>query len=544
VTGSAQWAQAGDTLVVDASSINDDDGTALDENVAAGFPDVGGNEDTQTVVLDFAGMNYAVNLTGSEMNNGTSTIGVGAVRVLNADVFLNAAFDDVLFGGNVADTISGGAGMDLIQGGTGGDRLTGGTEADTFVFTAAADSNLGNNALDTITDFVSGTDKIRVTLTADGVGVVNASSFALVNNAGGGDNSLAGNNLVAANRVIGDAYFSSGDGQLAIDMDGDGDITTANDLVVSTAAVAATDLQFVINGTGGADVIRGGQGQDDIQAGAGNDTIVLVGSLTAAEAAAYSVAGAGVVNATVGRALAYNELLSARTATEAVAGEKIDGQGGNDTLEIFGTVDFTGMTLAGIETLSVHSTVTLTQAQYQALTTIVFDGNTPHTLVIRDAAGNDVTNATVAAAGPSWVFTNTGAATTVSFGTTTNMTVAQAQADTNNVIGSSVLTASDVTYASAKAKFAANSTGYTIVDTLAAVTTAIGADGAAAVDAVLAGAANGAVTLTAVSGNVSAPAYTEANVDAYQLATGAAVATQMNAAQVSKITAAARRPIP
>lgn len=445
VTGSAQWAQAGDTLVVDASSINDDDGTALDENVAAGFPDVGGNEDTQTVVLNFAGMNYAVNLTGSEMNNGTSTIGVGAVRVLNADVFLNAAFDDVLVGGNVADTISGGAGMDLIQGGTGGDRLTGGTEADTFVFTAAADSNAAPNSLDTITDFVSGTDKIRITLTAsnadvqpagapDGIidSVVNASSFSVVNNAGGGDNSLAGNNTTNNAKVIGDAYYSSTDGQLAVDMDGDGDITTANDLVVSTAAVAATDLQFVINGTGGADVIRGGQGQDDIQAGAGNDTIVLVGSLTAAEAAAYSVAGAGVVNATVGRVLAYNELLSARTATEAVAGEKIDGQGAgdNDNLEIFGTVDLTQVTLANIETLTVHSTVTLTDAQLVGFTTIALAGNTPHTITVTNTDGNLDTVAAVLA---KLSIVGAGANTTVSITGTDGVLVAAWNATNNRL---------------------------------------------------------------------------------------------------------------
>lgn len=551
VTGSAQWAQAGDTLVVDASDINDDDGTALDE---AGDLI---NEDTQTVVLNFAGMNYAVNLVGSEMNNGPT--------VLAADVFLQAAFDDVLIGGNVADTISGGGGQDWIQGGTGGDTLTGGAQADTFVYTAAADSNAAPNSLDTITDFVSGTDKIRITLNAsnadvqpagapDGIidSVVNASSFSVVNNAGGGDNSLAGNNTTNNALVIGDAYYSTADGQLAVDMDGDGDITTANDLVVNVGAVAASDLQFVINGTGANDVIRGGQGQDDIQAGAGNDTIVLLGTLSATEAAQYSTAGAGIINATVGRVLAFNELLSARTATEAVAGEKIDGgAGAGDTLEVFGTVNLAQMTLANIENLVVNSSVTLTDAQLAGFTSVVLSGNTPHTITVTNTTGAADTVAAILA---KLSIVGAGANTTVSITGTDGVlvadwNVANARLEvTSNTSGTAaaagtaftalpgVVSLENGTYATAKTLFAIGDTGYTITDTLANVAAAVVADGAAAVNAVLAAAAASSVTLTDVSGNVSVPGYTEANVDFYQLLDGGNAT--MSVAQAAKINAA------
>jgi len=61
-------------------------------------------------------------------------------------------------GGN--DVINGGAGNDILIGRDGIDSLTGGAGTDTFRFYAATDSAAG--AYDTITDFVSGTDKIHL----------------------------------------------------------------------------------------------------------------------------------------------------------------------------------------------------------------------------------------------------------------------------------------------------------------------------------------------------------------------------------------------
>ena len=55
------------------------------------------------------------------------------------------------------DTLLGGAGDDYLSGGEGRDKLTGGTGSDQFVFDAAL--NRSTN-VDTITDFVSGLDKI------------------------------------------------------------------------------------------------------------------------------------------------------------------------------------------------------------------------------------------------------------------------------------------------------------------------------------------------------------------------------------------------
>lgn len=62
--------------------------------------------------------------------------------------------NDNLSGGAGDDEIEGGAGDDRIVGGVGNDTLTGDAGADTFVFTAG-------DGQDDITDFASGTDKIR-----------------------------------------------------------------------------------------------------------------------------------------------------------------------------------------------------------------------------------------------------------------------------------------------------------------------------------------------------------------------------------------------
>lgn len=64
---------------------------------------------------------------------------------------------DVLLGGRGNDVLMGGAGADTLQGGSGKDKLAGGAGADRFVFASAPASGL-----DTITDFLSGRDRIAL----------------------------------------------------------------------------------------------------------------------------------------------------------------------------------------------------------------------------------------------------------------------------------------------------------------------------------------------------------------------------------------------
>ena len=63
--------------------------------------------------------------------------------------------NDVIWGSDATETLIGGEGNDVLFGGSGNDTLTGGSGADTFEFTRTAGS-------DTITDFQSGTDNIKL----------------------------------------------------------------------------------------------------------------------------------------------------------------------------------------------------------------------------------------------------------------------------------------------------------------------------------------------------------------------------------------------
>lgn len=107
--------------------------------------------------------------TGSFSGSNVFTGGTGADSLTGgtaADTLTGGNGNDTITGGAGADVLSGGLGADLIlgeigadtiTGGVGNDTLTGGDGADVFVFEAAA----ATNGVDTITDFVTGTDKLN-----------------------------------------------------------------------------------------------------------------------------------------------------------------------------------------------------------------------------------------------------------------------------------------------------------------------------------------------------------------------------------------------
>jgi len=152
---SGDWTFGGNTLATlglknavsafnsqDASdNINPDQGT----NVHSDANPLISNEDGQTIAWIGNG--------GGTLNGGEGPDflygGTGS------DTLNGGGNDDFLYGSSGTDTLNGGAGADKLNGGTGNDSLTGGTGPDQFIFSTALAANI-----DTIADFVSGTDKI------------------------------------------------------------------------------------------------------------------------------------------------------------------------------------------------------------------------------------------------------------------------------------------------------------------------------------------------------------------------------------------------
>jgi len=95
---------------------------------------------------------------GKDQDSLTGESGADFVNGNNGnDTVLGGTGADTLHGGQDHDTISGEAGNDQLFGDKGNDTLTGGSGADTFIF------NVSNTpGIDTITDFVSGTDTLEL----------------------------------------------------------------------------------------------------------------------------------------------------------------------------------------------------------------------------------------------------------------------------------------------------------------------------------------------------------------------------------------------
>jgi hypothetical protein len=405
VTVSDDWAE--DALTIDVSAIDNND---QDNGAGAGTAGDGIiHEDeydasilTGGVIVDASGESDASVTVNGSANNDTILGGAGADTLEgNAgddhieggsgnDTISGGAGDDTLRGDLGVDTISGGAGDDQITGGEGADVLSGGDGADTFVIASVSESNSDN--ADTISDFETGVDKLDVTLTVENGTTVNLGKFNAVSSLAEGDNSLEGTNNV---KVAGDAFY--GEGQLVIDVDGDGDITSQADIIVNSASeIAADDIDFTINATDGNDyTVRLGQGVDTINTGAGDDTFVIVGSIDAAQATAYENAGNNLgqtVGGNVADVVNYNDdLLVARTETEANADDEINAGAGNDTLHVYGAASLVGMTLNGIETVVVHSEVVIDLNDFDVLENITFEGTEGHTLTVLDINGDEIT---------------------------------------------------------------------------------------------------------------------------------------------------------
>jgi Ca2+-binding RTX toxin-like protein len=89
---------------------------------------------------------------------GNDSAGIGSDRLKGIEGIVAGNFADVLTGSTAANYIEGGNGNDSLNGGLGQDTLVGGSGSDTFAFNA----KLGSTNTDSITDFVSGEDRIAL----------------------------------------------------------------------------------------------------------------------------------------------------------------------------------------------------------------------------------------------------------------------------------------------------------------------------------------------------------------------------------------------
>ncbi len=135
-------------------------GTATITDLGAGGADV--------LVVNSGGVvnatiNTAWTATSATSNNGTVNISTPGLAVNLSAVTKGAGFTvtdtgagTTLTGSALSDTLIGGSGNDILIGGAGNNTLTGGAGSDYFVFNTSP-----SNTFDTITDFVSGTDKLE-----------------------------------------------------------------------------------------------------------------------------------------------------------------------------------------------------------------------------------------------------------------------------------------------------------------------------------------------------------------------------------------------
>lgn len=138
---------------------------------AANLATINASGNSGTVVINASASTANITGTGAFSAANTITGGTGADTITGgtaADSLVGGNGGDSLVGGAGSDTLSGGLGADVLLGeigtdtligGIGNDTLTGGDAADTFQF----ESSQATGGIDTIADFVTGTDKLNVT---------------------------------------------------------------------------------------------------------------------------------------------------------------------------------------------------------------------------------------------------------------------------------------------------------------------------------------------------------------------------------------------
>jgi serralysin len=224
--------------------------------------------------------NQSVNCTLDLREGKFSNIGIynGALARNTVAVAVGTVVEKAV-GGSGVDIIIGNASANVLVGGAGADQLTGGAGADAFCYAATAQGG------DTITDFVSGTDRFEFNASSFGIssGILDSSKFAKVSGTYGGNSNAS-------------FVFDSG-GNLWFDSNGSASGGATRMATLSSGSVAASDIHLVgdftapggdptptpdpdptpttLNGTAGNDTLSGIGGDITMIGGLGNDTYMV-----------------------------------------------------------------------------------------------------------------------------------------------------------------------------------------------------------------------------------------------------------------------------
>jgi hypothetical protein len=248
-----------DAASIDPTALNDTFIVTSEASLAASALDAGPGSDTLELNGDFSslftfGATTATNFEAIKLDDGhnydlktnDATVASGATFTVDAS---SLTTNTLTFHGSAELDgkfhIIGGGGDDAIIGGRGADTLTGGGGADTFIYSSGLQSNTA--ALDSITDFVAGTDMFHLGFAVDFIGEFNS---------GDATGTLDGDIAAALGEQVTSIGFGfvfdftgadfTGRSFLVVDSNGDGNYNPGADLVVEltghTGFVSSSDF--------------------------------------------------------------------------------------------------------------------------------------------------------------------------------------------------------------------------------------------------------------------------------------------------------------
>ncbi|MRW94135.1 hypothetical protein GJ699_29500 [Duganella sp. FT80W] len=145
------------------------DDTYYVDNTGDAITELAGGGHDSVIVKGIASYTLAAEVDDLSFNGSSAFTGSGnaLANVISGgsgnDVLSGLAGNDTLVGNAGNDKLLGGDGNDLLIGGDGADTLTGGAGSDTFVLAS-------KTGIDTVTDFVSGIDKLALNQTLFDIG--------------------------------------------------------------------------------------------------------------------------------------------------------------------------------------------------------------------------------------------------------------------------------------------------------------------------------------------------------------------------------------